>query len=1095
MISPLHIQLLGDFLLQSDDAPIITINSSRLQSLLSYLVLHSDAPQNRSRLAFLLWPDSTDAQAHTNLRQLLYHLRQSLPQAEQFLSINKQSVQWLPSRADAPWTLDVLQVEQAFKQAQQAQHDKDISTTRQAFEQVVHAYRGDLLPDCYDEWIIPERDRIRQLFLQAAERLATLLEEEHDYDAALSVARQLLHHDPLHEASYRQLMRLSSLQGEHASALRAYHTCITVMERELGTEPGEATKALYESLLSSTSQTPQIFAKSGKVGGTIPPLLGRKAEWRQLQQAWHTATAGQPHVVILTGDAGIGKTRLTEEMKIWASRQGIMTASAYCYPASETLAYAPLTTWLRTDMLQTGFSTLDPTSLKEIARLVPEVLASHPQLSSPTAMTDGWQRQFFFAALARAILNVRQPLLLLLDDLQWCDTETLEWLHYLLRFSPKARLLLIGTLHAGEISTTSLEHPLTALLHMLQRDGLLTEIPLGPLSRAETTSLAEHIVGHLLDPFQGDAFYAETEGNPLFAVEMARTAVVEKDERVHLNAEKPPSSLILTTSSLPPSVQAVLARRLAQLSPAARNLANVAAVIGREFSFPVLVRVSGEHEEKLLQGLDELWQRRMVREHNDRTANGYDFSHDKIREHVYASLSPVQRRLLHQRVAEALKAVHVENLDAVYGQIATHYEQAGLLAQAIPFYQEAGKVASRIYAHAEALRALERAAALLEALLSGQSARSMSWEVAAQVYVSLGDIRAEIGSWEDARQAYYRAMACIPVESHFWLARLHWKIATTWMSASTTSQDPCRINGRQEFEEAERILTQVVDASSSEWRDEWLALQFAQIWRGKASADDIAAAIERARPIAEQYGTQEQRKLLAEAIGMHNAIRDRYIIPAQRVAAWRASIAGLESSGDEAQRGIDLTLLGIGLLCAAQFDEAEELLRNALRLGERTGNAWVQYNCLTFLPFVLRHRGQVEELRRLLAQAQSLGIALNKHILCGHRAWVAWREDNLVLAEAYGRESVEEEQSRQIRPHPFLWAGRWPLIGVALAQEHLSAAIDEVRLLFDPTQQPPREPVDALLKAALQAWDAGQQKEAHVLLKQVVPLAKQIGYL
>lgn len=191
----------------------------------------------------------------------------------------------------------------------------------------------------------------------------------------------------------------------------------------------------------------------------------------------------------------------------------------------------------------------------------------------------------------------------------------------------------------------------------------------------------------------------------------------------------------------------------------------------------------------------------MVREHNDKTANGYDFSHGKIREHVYASLSPVQRRFLHQRVAEALKAVHMANLDAVYGQIATHYEQAGLLAQAIPFYQEAGKVASRIYAHAEALRAFERAAALLETHLSGQSARSMSWEAAAQVYVSLGDIRAEIGSWEDARQAYHRAMTSIPVESHFWLARLHWKIATTWMSASTTSQDSCRIYHEAEYKQ------------------------------------------------------------------------------------------------------------------------------------------------------------------------------------------------------------------------------------------------------------------------------------------------------
>jgi len=134
---------------------------------------------------------------------------------------------------------------------------------------------------------------------------------------------------------------------------------------------------------------------------------------------------------------------------------------------------------------------------------------------------------------------------------------------------------------------------------------------------------------------------------------------------------------------------------------------------------------------------------------------------------------------------------------------------------------------------------------------------------------------------------------------------------------------------------------------------------------------------------------------------MHNAIRDHYVIPPHRVAAWRATIAEMEPTENEVQRGIDLTMLGIGLLCASQFDEAEEQLRHALRLGERTGDAWVQHNCLTFLPFIFRQRGQVEELRYILAQAQSSGVAPNNRILSGHAAWIAWRDDDLILAETY----------------------------------------------------------------------------------------------
>jgi hypothetical protein len=198
---------------------------------------------------------------------------------------------------------------------------------------------------------------------------------------------------------------------------------------------------------------------------------------------------------------------------------------------------------------------------------------------------------------------------------------------------------------------------------------------------------------------------------------------------------------------------------------------------------------------------------------------------------------------------------------------------------------------------------------------------------------------------------------------------------------------------------------------------------------------------------------------------------------------------------NEAQRGIDLAVLGIGLLCAAQFDEAEEQLRQALRLGERTGNAWVLYNCLTFLPFVFRHRRQVEELRGILAQAQSIGVASNNRILSGHAAWLAWCDGDLILAETYGRESVEKPQPQQLQPNPFLWTGRWPLIGVALVKAQTSTAINDVRLLFDPRQQPPPQPLDELLETAVQAWEAGEQAAAHELLLQTMPLAKQMGYL
>ncbi|MBE3559203.1 MAG: hypothetical protein IMW89_08265 [Ktedonobacteraceae bacterium] len=158
----LRMSLLGDFLLALDETPVTTITIPRVQSLLAYLILHRNAPQNRSHLAFLFWPDSTETQAHTNLRQLFYHLRHSLPYASHLVASNRQSLQWRPA-PDIAFTLDVEEFEQALARASQAEQSQDKKKVRQALEQVTRLYRGDLLPGCYDEWILPERDRYHQM--------------------------------------------------------------------------------------------------------------------------------------------------------------------------------------------------------------------------------------------------------------------------------------------------------------------------------------------------------------------------------------------------------------------------------------------------------------------------------------------------------------------------------------------------------------------------------------------------------------------------------------------------------------------------------------------------------------------------------------------------------------------------------------------------------------------------------------------------------------------------------------------------------------------------------------------------------------------
>lgn len=1076
MVPTLRVQLLGDFLLVLDDTPVLTINSPRLQSLLAYLVLHRSAPQDRSHLAFLLWPDSTEARAHSSLRKLLHQLRQALPDLDHFLHADRQTLYWQPD-ADYTWTFDIQEFEQAISQATEAQNT---TTRRQALERVQHLYRGDLLPSCYDEWILPERDRLRLLFIQATERLITLLEQERDYDAAIRAAQHLLRQDPIHEATYRQLMRLYALHGDRAAALRVYHTCVTALERELGAEPSEVTHRAYEALLQS-----ETSPKAGHTLQGTAPLLGRRIEWQRIQEAWRRAANGRPHIVLLSGEAGIGKTRLAEEMEGWVSRQGIASASARCYAANGRLAYAPVTTWLRSNALQTSIVSLDPDRLTEIARLVPEVLASRPKLLRPAAMMEGWQRQRFFEALARAVHSARQPLLLLLDDLQWCDNETLEWLHYLLRFEPGARLLLIGTVRSEE---TPPGHPLVTFLTTLQRDSLVTEIPLGPLTTPETLSLAEHILGRQLDLTTRDALYRETEGNPLFVVEMARTLGNHKGEDIVSRSVLP--LLSHSASTLPPTVQSMLTTRFAQLSPLAREVANVAAVIGREFTFSVLARASGENEDAVVSALDELWQRRIVREQGAEPAETYDFSHDKLRELAYTTLSPAHKRLLHRRIADAFEAVYSGDLDAVSAQIAAHYEYASLPEQAIPYYQRVGEFAAHIYANTEALNAFERGVALLANSTSAR--QKLSPAAAFRLYESLGDIYMETGRYQEARQTYQHTLTFIPTPASLAEARLQRKMANSWNHDSANPRAAVHPNARQALQAAEQILTSISNPTAPDWRAEWLELQFSQIWPLRGSEEEMTAAIEKARPIIEQYGTSEQRERLAFAQLMRNLVRSRYVITEQRIASLRTELAVLQNTQDKNKLGISHLAMGGTLMWTDHRDEAKEHLRQGLLIGEEISSAWLQARCLTFLTFIFRQQGQVEEVRSHLKHAQAIGIAKNNQVLTGQHAWVAWRDGNLVEAETYGQASVEDLQAED---NPFQWVGLWPLIGVALAQKRAANAIDAVRALLAPTQQPPPDELGHLLEATLQAWDADQPEEALALLQQTIPLAEQKGYL
>lgn len=682
MPSTLRIQLLGEFRLFVNEQPFDTLKKPRQQALLAYLLLNRHAPQSRQQVAFSFWPDTSEGQAYTNLRKVVFQLRAALPIIDDFILVDTQSLVW---RQDASFSLDVAELEQALDLLEQASTSDAASV-----ERVVTLYRGELLPNCYDDWLLPLRRELHERVVNTLTKMLAGLEAQHEYEVALRTAEHLLQLDPLHEVAYRHLMHLRALSGDRTGALRIYHECVTILEQELGVSPALETQALYQQLLKAEPQgTPAPVQRHEHV-----PLVGRRQEWYLLQQAWQQMTSRSPHMVTVWGEAGVGKTRLVEELLRWAKLRPGTVAYARSYAAEGALSYAPITDWLRSDALRPVLGRLEPLWLSEVARLLPQLLSDRPDLPQPVPMTEGWQRRRFHEALARTVLAASSPCLLVLDDLQWCDEETLAWLQYLLRFDARVPILVVGTVRSEAVDE---QHPLHDLRQQLQREAQWTELTLAPLNVDETTVLAGHLTNEDITSWS-ERIYRETEGNPLFVVEMIRAGLVVDQDKLHDD----------TTVALPPVVQAVIAARLAQLSSPARQLAQLAATIGRAFTHELLAVASGADDDALVQGVDELWRKRLIREQS----GGYDFSHDKIREVAYNETSPVRQRQHHSKIANALEIIYQQNLDPFSGQVAAHWEAAGDSHRASLLFQRAGLNSANQFAISDALRYLSRAVEL-----------------------------------------------------------------------------------------------------------------------------------------------------------------------------------------------------------------------------------------------------------------------------------------------------------------------------------------------------------------------------------------------
>jgi len=710
LASRLSIRLFGAVDLRLDDRPLPPLGSAREESLLAYLLLHRDAPQPREQIAFRLWPDSSEPQARTNLRHVLHDLRRDLPEVDRFLDASTRTVQW---RADSPTWLDVAAFDSAIARAESAFSNRAAPTAARdeavkLLRDAVDLYRGDLLEACYDEWIATHRARLRQRYVVALQQLASLLADAGQHANAVAYAERLLHSEPLREDAYRLLMRIHDARGDRALALQTYEQCVTTLEREVGAQPSASTREAYESLLRGKGRrSADAKARDPGAHSIQAPLVGRDAEWARLTSVWRTVEGGHRAFLLVSGEAGVGKTRLVEELRAWCELRGAIVAEARSYAAEGTLAYAPLAAWLRSPAITKAAARLDPQRLSELTRLVLELSSHVPGLPRPQTLPEDEQRHRLFDAAAEVLLSLGMPLVLVADDIQWCDQETLRFLHFLMRRGSNARLLVAAT---ARLEETPSHGALADLLVRLRALDVLAAVELARLTKEATAALASKLVPGSLDAEGSDALFRETEGNALFVVEAIRAGW----------SPGAPSGNAMT-----PKVHAVIASRLDRLSPSARALTDLAATLGRDFGTDLLTHATDAAPDVLARDLDELWRARIIRDH---VSGVYDFSHDRIREVAYGALSPPRRRQYHLRAAQALKRLHARDLGTASGTIALHYDRAGVVEEAITWYESAAEAAQHLYASAEAARLLTRALELIESLppLPEQRARELA---------------------------------------------------------------------------------------------------------------------------------------------------------------------------------------------------------------------------------------------------------------------------------------------------------------------------------------------------------------------------------
>jgi DNA-binding SARP family transcriptional activator len=756
------VRLCGPFALEIDGHDVAgALPRGQATSLVCYLLASPGRVANRDELIAVLWPERPPRDPPGALRPILSRLRRALAPAA--IEGRERLRLLLP---DPVW-LDLDEATRRVEAARAAGKAARWGDVREHSETALELLRPGLLPGLDGDWLYARRREVEELLLEALEWLARagLALGEAELGVADRASRELIARSPYRETGYRFLMEALGASGNVAEALRVYDELRVLLRDELGTAPAAELQALHGRLLAGEAVDSVAPPRTSQGESRVPlpaPLsprrrsafVGRERELGLLREAWRQARSGERQLVVVAGEPGIGKTRLTREFALEAHDAGTVL-HAGC-PEEALLSYQPfveaLRHYARSSGREWGDVALGP-GAEELARLIPELASPRPAEAALASADPETRRYMLFEAVSLLLADAaaRAPVLFVLDDLHWADRATLHLLRHLVRAPHEAALLILCTYRPADVGP---EHPLAMLLADLRRDRLVERIRLDGLDEVHAGELIASHAGHAAPPGVVGVVHEQTDGNPFFIEEVIRDLI--ETGVLFERGGRWTSALTADEIGVPEGVKEVLESRMARLSEGCRSVLGQAAVLGREFPFEVLAAMANTGDEEVIAALEEAGAAQLVVEQRSGSPSSHSFTHALVRETLYGGVSAPRRQRLHARAARAIEQVEGE---AVVAALATHHRLAGPFGdaeRALDYSLRAGGQAAELSAWEDAAAHWDGALAVMDRAGGRERKRAQLLVGIAELMVVIGDLDRQIAYLERALALYDR---------------------------------------------------------------------------------------------------------------------------------------------------------------------------------------------------------------------------------------------------------------------------------------------------------------------------------------------------